>query len=229
MAPPWTAWISVLCISVFLGSAPVSQRIGMESARLNRGHLPNYGRRVPIFRGRLPSALGPRPNRPAGRPRRRLISESALARRVSAVPGNLAPRLAGLATNLGRTGRKDRAASPMRASCRTRLARRMADRESLLTHWIQSPVRAAGLGTQRDFGCRLLAVGHGCAGASAGAVHKAESRASGLATGRPDRFLAGHPDVTAPFLDGRSRCRTPPVRQLDHGPAHQIGFEFRCG
>jgi hypothetical protein len=67
----------------------------------------------------------------------------------------------------------------MRASCRTRLARRMADRESLLTHWIQSPVRAAGLGTQRDFGCRLLAVGHGCAGAPAGAVHKAESRASG--------------------------------------------------
>jgi hypothetical protein len=63
----------------------------------------------------------------------------------------------------------------------------MTDHESLLTHWIHSPVRAAGLGTQRDFGCRLLAVGHGCAGA----VHKAESRASGLATGRLDRVLAG--------------------------------------
>jgi hypothetical protein len=59
----------------------------------------NYGRRTPIFRGRL--LVPPGRTGHLGLPPRPLLSERTLAHRVSAVPGNLAPRSAGPASKIG--------------------------------------------------------------------------------------------------------------------------------
>ena len=76
----------------------------------------------------------------------------------------------------------------------------MADHESLSTRWVRSPAQVAGLEPQPDSGCRLLTVDHGHANAPAGAVHTVDSLAPSPVAGRLDRFLAGHPDATTPFL-----------------------------
>jgi hypothetical protein len=59
----------------------------------------NYGRRIPIFRGRLRAPPGRTGH--LGLPPRPWPSERALAHRVSAMLGNLTPRPAGPATKIG--------------------------------------------------------------------------------------------------------------------------------
>ncbi len=76
----------------------------------------------------------------------------------------------------------------------------MADHESVSTRRVRSPAQVAGLEMRPDFGCRLLTVDHGRASAPAGAVHTVDILAPSLVAGRLDRFLAGHPDATTPFL-----------------------------
>jgi hypothetical protein len=64
-----------------------SKSVRAGSAWLHRSHLPNYGRRIPIFRGRLRALLSRTGH--LGLPPRPLLPERTLARRVSAVPGNM--------------------------------------------------------------------------------------------------------------------------------------------
>ena len=73
------------------------------SARLHRSHLPKLRRRIPIFRGRLRAPLSRTSH--LGLPPRPLLPERALARRLSALLGDLAPRLAGPATKIGTPSR----------------------------------------------------------------------------------------------------------------------------
>src|ERR1700727_3305717 len=76
----------------------------------------------------------------------------------------------------------------------------MANHELLSAHWPRSLATAARPETRQESGGRLLTADRGCARAPAGGVHTVKCLAPSLATGRLDRFLAGHPDATTPFL-----------------------------
>src|ERR1700727_105848 len=76
----------------------------------------------------------------------------------------------------------------------------MANHELLSAHWPRSLATAARPETRQESGGRLLTADRGCARAPAGGVHTVKCLAPSLATGRLDRFLAGHSDAITPFL-----------------------------